>query len=105
MTVTNYTTMTIIDSDTSSNMRRRPPTIISAMKKSTAERWSGWAIPTQDSENNSQMKRMIARAIVDSIRTTLKNHVIEFNRKLYMQVRGAAIGVSVAGDGVHFFII
>lgn len=38
---------------------------------------------------------MVAHAVDTSVKTTLKNHVIKFNKGLYMQVQSAAFSVSV----------
>lgn len=36
-------------------------------------------------------------------KSTLKNHIVKYNEKLYIQLQGAAIGVIVAGDVAELF--
>lgn len=46
---------------------------------------------------------MIAHSVGDSVKTTLKNHIVKYNTKQYMQFEGAVIAVGVAGDVVDLF--
>lgn len=65
---------------------------------------SGWIVRIQDAENN-QMEGIMANTIGASVRTTFKNHIIKFNKKLYVQDQSEAIGAGLVGNVADIFMI
>lgn len=103
MTVIIHTTLTSVDS-AHWITEGRLPTIISTLKQSIAECWGDWGIPTQNPENNNKVKQRIGHTIKASIRTTSKNHIVKFHKKLCIQFQDVAIGVGVVGDLAELFM-
>eukprot|EP00794_Sanderia_malayensis_P016493 gene16493-18133_t len=84
----------------------RTPTITSSgTSKNEEKRWSGWNEARQEPRSNSEIRRMIALALRNSLRVTLKNHTFKFNDKFYRQTKGGAIGVGIAGDVANLFMV
>lgn len=92
-------TMTSVDSVKKVTEWKTPPhTPTLQQNKSPVERWGGWSAPTQSTEKNNYVKEMIAHAPGENVETIFKNHTVKFNKKLFIQVQGAAISVGVPGD-------
>lgn len=51
-----------------------------------------------------QVRGMVAHGVRSTLKTTLKNHVFKFDDCMYVQEKGAAIGVSIAGDVAVLFM-
>lgn len=85
-----------------STERGRQPTHGSAANKNTAECWIQWKAPIHDPGDNVQTRKMIAHAVGESLKITLQNYIVKFNKKLCMQK--ASIDVSVDGDMIGLFM-
>ena len=48
---------------------------------------------------------MVAFALAKSLEMTLCNHIFCFGNKLYLQTKGGAIGVEIAGDVANLFMV
>ncbi len=83
----------------------RPPTITSSGGKSNyKKRWQGWKKPDKVPDDNMK-KKLFVRALGVVLKVVLNNHVFSFNLKNYKQMKGGAIGVSVAGDVACLFMV
>ena len=83
----------------------RPPTITSSGGKTNHEkRWQGWRKPTK-SADDAMKKKLFVTALAIVLKVVLGNHVFTFNLKNYKQMKGGAIGVSIAGDVANLFMV
>ena len=82
----------------------RPPTINSSGSRTTYDRWQGWKKPRK-SPDKSMKKKMLIKSFEIVLKIIIENHVFTFNKKLYKQKKGDAIGVSLAGDIANLFMI
>ena len=55
--------------------------------------------------NEEERKRMMSFALGIVMKTTLKNHIFQFNDEIRKQENGGAIGVKAAGDIASLFMI
>ena len=83
----------------------RPPTITSSGCKTNYEkRWKGWTKASKLPDDVTQ-KKMLIQSLKIVLQVILRNHVCKFNKRLYKQKEGGAIGVSLAGDIANLFMI
>ena len=83
----------------------RPPTLTASGTDPNHDiRWRPW-VPSPFTPDETSTRVMVVEAINISIKTTMKNHVFQFNQKYYKQQNGGAIGVGVAGEVANLFMV
>ncbi|KAJ8021804.1 hypothetical protein HOLleu_39101 [Holothuria leucospilota] len=88
-----------------STNRGRKPTVTGNVSSSNTEtRWSNWIKPLYIPSCET-LRKMVVYALEYTMKFVMKNHVCQFNNKLYKQKSGGAIGVSLAGDVAQVFMI
>ena len=83
---------------------RKPKLAASGVNNNADIRWTGWVPCKEMPKTILEIKTMVAHAIGESLRVTLKNHIYTFDNKLYLQSEGGAIGVGIAGDVAVLFM-
>ena len=84
---------------------RTPTLTASGINKKPEKRWSGWTKSNCKPESSQAIKELVTYALRISLLATLQNHIYTFDRKLYQQLRGGAIGVGIAGDVALLFMV
>ena len=86
------------------NLRQPPLLMASSTSEDREERWKSW-LPPRENPPDDIKRRMVIRAIMTSVETTMRNHVFIFDQEAYHQTEGGAIGVGLAGEVANLFMV
>ena len=87
------------------NIRGRPPTITSSGKHNEYDkRWKNWNKPLRTATDEMNRK-LLMKAFEIALKLVMKNHIFTFNNECFKQLKGGAIGVSIAGDVANLFMV
>ena len=81
------------------------PTITSNSKHTEYEkRWNNWTRPLRRATEEIN-KKLLMKAFEVALKLVMKNHVYTLHKECFKQLKGGAIGVSIAGAVANLFMV